>query len=86
MKFLCPGYPTWNSGRASSLAHKPFKSMQKRNTLTFAVLTLVGTGYFGIFSQINADAWLKGYLALLPIQLGILVYLLWVKRPLDTKS
>lgn len=54
------------------------------------LLALVGAGYFGTFSLIDINPVLQNYLAFLPIQLGVLIYmLLWLRRqskkPLGTK-
>jgi hypothetical protein len=58
----------------------PSKPMPKQNALAFIFFALAGTGYFSIFSQMDADAWIKGYAALMPIQVGVLVYFFWTGK------
>ncbi|NJP10238.1 MAG: hypothetical protein HC866_12790 [Leptolyngbyaceae cyanobacterium RU_5_1] len=44
------------------------------------LLALLGAGYFGAFSAIDIHPILKNQLVLLPIQVGVLIYLLWWRR------
>lgn len=37
-------------------------------------------GYFGAFSQLEIIAPLKSYVALVPVQVGVLIYLLYLRR------
>lgn len=48
--------------------------------LTTLGLVLLGAGYFSIFAELDAPLALRNYLILVPVQVGILVYLLWWQR------
>jgi hypothetical protein len=50
------------------------------------MLALAGAGYFGVLSQISVYPSLRGYLTLVPVQLGALVYcfLIAPKKRLNT--
>ncbi|MBI4783974.1 MAG: hypothetical protein HY785_22030 [Oscillatoriophycideae cyanobacterium NC_groundwater_1537_Pr4_S-0.65um_50_18] len=53
----------------------------KPKRLMFALpLALLGAGYFAAFSGLESPPILKEQLVLLPVQLGILVYLLWWRQ------
>lgn len=52
---------------------------RKKLALTL-LLALVGAGYFGAFSQLELISPLKSYLTLVPIQVGVLIYLLYMRR------
>ncbi len=42
------------------------------------LLALLGATYLSIFSQLNINfLFFKGYIALVPIQIGILIYMLY---------
>ncbi|NJN87067.1 MAG: hypothetical protein HC881_13205 [Leptolyngbyaceae cyanobacterium SL_7_1] len=60
-----------------------FKTQKAFFTL---LLALVGMGYFGSFSLIDINPILQNYLAFLPIQLGVLVYMLWWLRKHPNQS
>lgn len=50
-------------------------------TLALAVL---GAGYFGTFSGLEMSAGLKPMAMLLPVQLGVVIYFLWLKPKKDS--
>jgi hypothetical protein len=52
---------------------------RKKLALTL-LLALAGAGYFGAFSQLELTAPLKSYMALVPVQVGVLIYLLYLRR------
>ncbi|HEY9627939.1 MAG TPA: hypothetical protein V6C84_11605 [Coleofasciculaceae cyanobacterium] len=53
----------------------------KPKRLMFALpLALLGAGYFAAFSALETPPILKEQLVLLPVQLGVLVYLLWWRQ------
>ncbi|MCU0570132.1 MAG: hypothetical protein MUF49_26610 [Oculatellaceae cyanobacterium Prado106] len=54
--------------------------MLKRKPLALILFALAGAGYFDVFSQISAEPFLKGYLAVVPIQVGVLLYFFWTGR------
>ncbi|MCM1983802.1 hypothetical protein [Lyngbya confervoides] len=56
--------------------------MKKEVRLLFLLaLALAGTAYFTSFEQLNVPMdWMRAYAALIPIQFGILFYLLWQSR------
>ena len=48
-----------------------------------ALLALLGAGYFSAFSVLEINFILKNYLVLLPVQVGVLIYLLWWRQKED---
>ncbi|MBD1999389.1 hypothetical protein H6G00_22720 [Leptolyngbya sp. FACHB-541] len=52
---------------------------RKKLALTL-LLALMGAGYFGAFSQLELISPLKSYLTLVPVQVGVLIYLLYLRR------
>lgn len=54
----------------------------KQNKLIMALLlAALGTGYFSGFSQVELIAPLKGYVAIVPLQIAALIYCLMFLRP-----
>jgi hypothetical protein len=53
--------------------------------LLILLLTIGGAGYFSVFSLLDTNSLLKNQLALLPIQVGVLLYLLWWKPRAEQK-
>ena len=51
-----------------------------KRLISVLLLALLGAGYFGAFAAIDVNPILQNQLALLPVQLGVLVYLLWWRR------
>lgn len=51
--------------------------MQMLKPLAYVSLSLLGVGYFAAFSGLELSPILKDQLALLPVQVGVLAYLLW---------
>lgn len=51
-----------------------------KRALLSLFLALVGGSYFVAFSGLDVHPVLKEQLVLLPIQVGVLVYLLWWRR------
>lgn len=50
----------------------------------FLIFALAGAGYFGAFSQLDIYPGLKGYLTLVPLQIGALIYCcIYSKNHLD---
>lgn len=45
----------------------------KKISLTI-FLALIGLGYFGTFSSIEMNPILRGYMAIVPVQVGAIVY------------
>jgi hypothetical protein len=41
---------------------------------------MLGMGYFNAFSSIDINPILKNYLALVPVQIGLVIYFLWIRR------
>ncbi|GAP98998.1 hypothetical protein NIES2104_55550 [Leptolyngbya sp. NIES-2104] len=37
-------------------------------------------GYFNAFSSIDMNPFLKNYLILVPVQIGLVIYFLWFRR------
>jgi len=56
-----------------------------KNILLMFVFALGGASYFGLFSAIDLHPVLQNQLALLPIQVGVLVYLLWWRPRISQK-
>ncbi|OLP18004.1 hypothetical protein BST81_13260 [Leptolyngbya sp. 'hensonii'] len=57
--------------------------MTYRNSKKLVYLTglaLLGAGYLGSFSILDVNFILKQYLVLLPVQVGVLVYMVWIRR------
>jgi hypothetical protein len=53
----------------------------KRKRLLFTLLlALIGAGYFSAMSTVEVMPFLKSSVALLPIQVGALIYLFLVRR------
>jgi hypothetical protein len=53
----------------------------KRKRLLFTLLlALIGAGYFSAMSTIEVMPFLKSSVALLPIQVGVLIYLFLLRR------
>ncbi|HEY9618030.1 MAG TPA: hypothetical protein V6C64_14385 [Microcoleaceae cyanobacterium] len=53
----------------------------KRKKLAITLLlALIGAGYFSTFSQVELIAPLKGYVAIIPVQIGALIYCLFYRR------
>ncbi|MBD2256050.1 hypothetical protein [Pseudanabaena sp. FACHB-2040] len=50
-----------------------------KNKTLFLTLMLVGGGYFAAFSQLDLSIFIKGSVALLPLQLVTLGYVLYVQ-------
>lgn len=48
-----------------------------RQTFSTAAFVTLGALYFGAFGSLNLNPLLKQQLLLLPVQIGVLVYLLW---------
>ncbi len=55
-------------------------SLKSKRLLGLIGMALLGAGYLGAFSAVDAHPILKYHLALLPIQVSILIYLLWWKQ------
>lgn len=54
--------------------------MLKRKTIAvMMVFTLLGAGYFSSFSQLDINVFLKGYVAVVPLQLAALLYILYLR-------
>lgn len=53
---------------------------KSKKLLVAILLGLVGAGYLGAFSLVEMNPILQNQAALLPIQVGILGYLLWRRR------
>lgn len=51
--------------------------VMNRKKLTLMLLLLAGAGYFALFSQLEIPGLLKNYVALMPIQAGALLYMLF---------
>jgi hypothetical protein len=51
-----------------------------RKVMLALLLSLFGAGYFGAFSGLEVYAGIKPSLMLIPVQVGVLFYLLWWKR------
>jgi len=52
----------------------------KPGKIAFIMLLMTfGAGYFSIFSSLNLNPVLKDVLVLVPIQLGVLAYIVWLK-------
>jgi hypothetical protein len=60
--------------------------MPKPKPLALVFFSLVGAGYFGVFSQLGTDAPWRGFVALMPIQLGVLIYFFWTGRLMPSKK
>ncbi len=45
-----------------------------KRLILLLTLTLAGAGYFGACAQLDVYSGLKGYLAIVPIQIGALIY------------
>lgn len=53
--------------------------LNRKKVLILSFCALAGTGYFAAFSQLDIVPFLKGNVALLPVQLGVLVYVLYLR-------
>jgi len=53
---------------------------RSKRTVLLSLFALLGLGYFGAFSWIDLNPVVQNYLALLPVQIGVLIYLLWWRR------
>ncbi|WP_072218132.1 hypothetical protein [Leptolyngbya sp. NIES-2104] len=42
--------------------------------------SILGMGYFNAFSSIDMNPFLKNYLILVPVQIGLVIYFLWFRR------
>jgi hypothetical protein len=58
-------------------------SPKSKKLLSSLLLALLGAAYLGSFSLIELNPILQNQLALLPVQVGVLVYLLWWRRRKD---
>ncbi|MER3433259.1 MAG: hypothetical protein C4288_07485 [Leptolyngbya sp. ERB_1_1] len=55
--------------------------MQKRSKPPLLFLyAVLGMGYFNAFSSLDINPILRNYLALVPVQLGLVIYFLWLRR------
>jgi len=55
--------------------------MQKRSKPSLLFLyAVLGMGYFNAFSALDINPILRNYLALVPVQLGLVIYFLWLRR------
>jgi hypothetical protein len=54
--------------------------LKRKNLAVSLFLALVGAGYFAAFSQLDLISPLKSYVALVPVQVGVLIYLLYLRR------
>ena len=53
----------------------------KRKKIAFTLfLTLAGAAYFSAFSQLDIFPALKGYAAIVPFQVGVLVYWFYLRQ------
>lgn len=53
--------------------------MRTRKKLVFTTLfALLGAGYFSAFSQLDISLFLKGYVAIIPLQVFALLYVLYL--------
>jgi hypothetical protein len=49
---------------------------------SIALFTLLGAGYFSAFSSLEIPFLLRNYLILVPVQVGVLIYLWgWRRKP-----
>ncbi|HEY9909629.1 MAG TPA: hypothetical protein V6D18_18715 [Thermosynechococcaceae cyanobacterium] len=55
-------------------------STRPKKLLYALLLALLGAGYLGIFSLVDVNPVLQNQAALLPVQVGVLIYLLWWRR------
>ncbi|BAS57014.1 MULTISPECIES: hypothetical protein [Leptolyngbya] len=46
----------------------------------YFLCALLGMGYFNAFSSLDINPILKNYLALVPVQIGLVIYFLWFRR------
>ncbi len=53
--------------------------MFKRKNFTFIILTCFGMGYFLTMSSLSINPFLKSQAALLPIQLGLVIYFTYLR-------
>jgi hypothetical protein len=60
----------------------PFKmpTLNRKQLITIPVLTVFGAAYFVAFSGWELHPAVRNQLMLLPIQIGVLIYLLWWRR------
>lgn len=56
------------------------KGMSPKRTALALGLALLGAGYFGAFSSLEIYAGIKPLVTLFPVQVGLLVYLLWWRK------
>lgn len=58
----------------------PIAAMLRRKQLILVTLfALAGGSYFGAFSQLEITPFLKGYIAIIPLQILALLYVLYVR-------
>ncbi|MBE9051088.1 hypothetical protein IQ243_11795 [Nostocales cyanobacterium LEGE 11386] len=51
----------------------------KRKYFTWAMLLLVGMGYFSVMSSLDMNYFLKSLIAIMPIQLGSVIYMTYLR-------
>lgn len=55
------------------------RSLTPKKVILALVLSSLGAGYFGTFSGLEMSAGIKPIAMLVPVQLGVLIYFLWLK-------
>ena len=59
------------------------RSLTPRKVILALMLSSLGAGYFGTFSGLEISAGIKPIAMLVPVQLGVLIYFLWLKPRKD---
>lgn len=54
--------------------------IKRKKLVTTLFFVLIGAGYFSTFSQFDLIAPLKSYVAIVPLQIGALIYCLFYLR------
>ncbi len=54
--------------------------MKSKKLVSMTLLGSLGLAYFAAFSALDINFIFKDYLVLVPVQLGVLVYLLWFRQ------
>ncbi|HEY9621157.1 MAG TPA: hypothetical protein V6C78_12345 [Crinalium sp.] len=53
--------------------------MKHKKTAVIALFAIIGAGYFSTFSQLDINFFLKGYIAVIPLQVAALLYVLYLR-------
>ncbi len=53
--------------------------LKRKKIAALALFTVIGAGYFSTFSQLDINFFLKGYVAIVPLQIAALLYVLYLR-------